>query len=104
MMQNSLQLGTARIESTDDGPGVYSLGDTTNGCIQYGVSEAVLGFIERMERMAFSLCGDGVTVIITGGDAAGLLPHLHGNIRYVKDLVFLGMAGIVEEMRGGKAL
>jgi pantothenate kinase type III len=38
-----------------------------------------------------------VSVLITGGDAASLLPRLGSHIRYEKELVFMGMAGMVAE-------
>jgi type III pantothenate kinase len=100
LMQQSLRSRTTRIGTADDGANLLKLGVSTSSCIKLGAIEALLGFIERMERIAVTQVGEGVTVLITGGDAPALLPLLKSHIRYEKDLVFLGMGGMLREKGG----
>lgn len=100
LMQQSLRLGTARIDFTSDERTISGLGTSTTGCIKRGVTAALTGFISEIERVAFTQVGEGATVVITGGDAPELLPLLQGQIHYEKELVFHGMAAIVREKGG----
>ena len=97
MMQQSLSSATARIGAVDSDIGLDGPGTTTAACVHLGSREAVIGFIERMTRMAQAQLGEGVTVVLTGGGAKALLADLPDHIRYEKELVFLGMAGMVAE-------
>jgi type III pantothenate kinase len=101
LMQQSLRSGAARIGIRDDQVNISKLGVSTSSGIKLGVTEALLGFIERMERIAVTQVGEGVTVLITGGDAPVLLPLLKSHTLYEKDLVFLGMACMLREKGGG---
>ncbi len=98
MMQQSLYSGTARINRSAIKGDTTALGISTSGCIHLGINLAVSGFIERMHKKSVDLVGDRVTVIMTGGDAPSLLAHLNIDVRYEKELVFLGMVGIVAGM------
>lgn len=97
MMQRSLSSSTARIGDMDADVTVNALGTTTAACVHVGSHEAMLGFIERMILMAHAQLGEGVAVIITGGGAKPLLADLPDHVCYEKELVFLGMAGMVAE-------
>lgn len=97
LMQQSLSAGTVRIGTPSNERISPVLGTTTTGCIQFGATEAILGFIERMERHASTLTGARGTVFLTGGGAPALLPRLQNHVRYEKELVFLGMVGLVRE-------
>jgi pantothenate kinase type III len=100
-MQQSLRSGAARIGIRDDQVNISKLGVSTSSGIKLGVTEALRGFMERMERIAVTQVGEGVTVLITGGDAPVLLPLLKSHTLYEKDLVFLGMACMLREKGGG---
>lgn len=101
LMRQSLQAGAARIDALDNLEQTPGLGRSTSHCIHLGITEAVLGFIERMERIAMAQVGSDLSVVITGGGAVALLPHLQSHIRHERDLVFLGMAAMVMDERGG---
>jgi type III pantothenate kinase len=100
LMEQSLRAGTARIDVTADAHRVSGLGTTTTACIALGMAEAVFGFIAGIERLAIARIGDRLTVVITGGDAPVQVPLLQSEIRYEKELIFLGMAAMVREKRG----
>lgn len=100
LMEQSLRMGTARVDITADGHEVSGLGTTTTACIEVGMAEAVIGFIAGIERLALARLSDRVTVVITGGDAPVLLPLLQSEIHHEKELVFLGMAAMVKEKGG----
>lgn len=72
-------------------------GLNTEDCVALGVIEALCGFIDRMSTQARDAVKTEITVIVTGGDAPTLLPHLCDSVRYEKELVFLGMAGMVAQ-------
>jgi type III pantothenate kinase len=97
LMQCSLRSGAARIGTADEQADSSKLGVTTSSCINLGVAEAILGFMERMEHIAVTQVGEGISVLITGGDVPVLLPLLKDHIRYEKDLVFLGMAAMLAD-------
>jgi type III pantothenate kinase len=66
MMQQSLRTGTEHIGSAESEDMVPGFGTSTIGCIQLGVTEALLGFIDRMERKALLESGEErVSVVIT---------------------------------------
>jgi type III pantothenate kinase len=95
MMQDSLSTATARIDVVGPKSSETEPGSTTEACIHLGSREAVIGFIERMVQMARIQLGEGVAILITGGGAEILLPDLADEFCYEKELVFLGMAGMV---------
>ena len=57
----------------------------------------LLGIARGTEHLRQAQLGEGVTVVLTGGGAKALLADLPDHIRYEKELVFLGMAGMVAE-------
>jgi type III pantothenate kinase len=70
------------------------LGRDTDACVRQGALHACAGMIQRAARL-----GSGAHVI-TGGDAAVLLPHLGGDWDWRPDLV---MEGLLVLARGDKA-
>ena len=100
MMLQSLQTKTTGIGEVSEEESNLVPGRSTAQCIEFGVVETLLGFIERMEHVAREQLGEDIVVVLTGGDAPGLLPHLPRNIRYEKELVFYGMVGMVKENKG----
>ena len=98
MLRESLNRGTsviAKAEPPVEFPSDF--GRNTDECIEYGVTESLVAFIEKVSQHASSLLQDEVLVFITGGDAPYLLPRLAVEAIYEKNLVLMGMAGIVAE-------
>lgn len=100
MMQQSLLAGTERIAVIDTIRTGDPLGRTTSECVALGISDALVGFIERIERDAVNLLGTDLCVVITGGGAQALLPLLGGHVRHVEELLFMGMSEIIKERKG----
>lgn len=63
------------------------LGDDTESCINYGLCDSAIGLIERASANFIA----DATVVITGGDAGLISPHLRIPHHHVADLVFTGM-------------
>ena len=67
---------------------------STQIAVQNGTLYALIGAIERATADAEAALGAPVTRIITGGDAARVLPHLAAHYRHAPDLVLQGLAVI----------
>jgi len=86
LMKRALARNTANLP---DARGVFrALPTNTDDAIESGCLQATLGAIERMRRHA----GDEVLILLSGGDAAALLPHLAPPVRSVENLVLEGLA------------
>jgi len=86
LMKRALARNTANLP---DARGVFrALPTNTDDAIESGCLQATLGAIERMRRHA----GDEVLILLSGGDAAALLPHLAPPVRGVENLVLEGLA------------
>jgi len=101
MMQQALKRGTARIKPAAASGVSHVPGVTTADCLHYGAIEASCGLVERVTQWAENESGKAVTVVVTGGDALQLLPHLHRPVHYERNLVFLGMKAMVAEKLKG---
>ncbi len=67
--------------------------DNTADALASGARYMVLGIIEKSWREASQLLNEpALPLLITGGDAAALLPHLHDNVVYKPMLVLEGLA------------
>ena len=97
LLQQSLRTGTVAIyEEPLKGKGV-NWGSDTTGCIELGTESALLGFIDKMVQLAEKTLSQPFEIVLTGGDAATLRDKLAFDVRYEKELVFYGMAAMVEE-------
>lgn len=67
---------------------------STQEAVQNGTLYALTGAIERATADAEAALGSAVTCIITGGDAARVLPHLAARYRHAPELVLQGLAVI----------
>lgn len=67
---------------------------STQAAVQNGSLYALTGAIERATADVEAALGTAVTRIITGGDAARVLPHLTARYRHAPDLVLQGLAVI----------
>lgn len=86
MALSALQRNTAQLPQVHaefDG----QLGTDTIGCMRYGV---VMSAVALIDRSVAALEGD-YSVILTGGDAALLAPHLAGAVSIVDNLVIGGL-------------
>lgn len=93
----SLLQGTAGIDidNTDAQAGVW--GRDTVTCIETGLVQAQVALVNRcMERMQRKVNG-AVALVITGGDADVLLPHIEYEYQLVPNLVFQGMTYMLVE-------
>lgn len=85
-----LESRTAGIRAGEGSP-APALGDSTASCVANGALLGVLGMVNRaLDIMGAECEGDGV-LVVTGGSAPALLPHLPRDARHVPDLVFEGM-------------
>ncbi len=66
------------------------LGDDTESCVRQGAILACLGAIDR----ACAAAGGGARLLITGGDAAVLLPHLGADWEHRPHLVLEGLRAL----------
>lgn len=97
MMKRALQSDTAKIRVESTATDSSTWGTTTAGCVEFGVTQALIAFIESMRGKAISQLGSDISVILTGGDAPDIIKKLNFAVRYEKELVFLGMARMVAE-------
>ena len=101
LLQQSLSSGTSAIELPFSGNSLQEWGITTTACVEAGAISALCGFVERLQRRARSHLHCDVAVVLTGGDAPALLPHLESMVRYESDLVFRGMMLMAAEKNLG---
>lgn len=90
LMLQSMARGTAQLDRPAGAWDGFPQG--TEDAIASGVIEAQVGAIERMrQRLAARHGGSLPTLILTGGDAVHLLPHVAAPARIVDNLVILGL-------------
>ena len=92
--QQRAVLGATRFATRDvDAIGYQSgLGTDTETCVRQGALLACVGAIERAAAQA----GAGAALLITGGDAARLLPHLDLRWRHEPLLVLEGLRQLAD--------
>lgn len=103
LQRASLREGTAGVRAPSGAPSC--LGRTTGEAVAGGTLYGLAGAIERVlteQEAALGGSGGGdVTVFLTGGDAASLLPLLRRRVTLVPDLVLRGLQRIAQEEEGG---
>jgi type III pantothenate kinase len=104
MMHHALRRETAAISADTNAVDAGQWGNSTSGCIQFGVTEAIAAFIDRMVVNAAAMVDGEVALMLTGGDAPLLLQQISGRAIYEKELVFIGMASMVEATEGSSRL
>lgn len=98
LMKDALNSKTVDIVTGNGHLDTLSPGLNTMNCVNLGAVQAQCGFIDRMCLMAKQVTAtDKIRVILTGGGASELLPYLPGSVCHEKELVFLGMAGMVAQ-------
>lgn len=92
LMRNTLARNTAQLKRQD---GAFSFfPDNTGDAIASGAVNALAGAVERMVRYMRTTGEDEPVILVSGGGAQHLLPHLAGDVRLVDNLVLEGLARI----------
>lgn len=98
MMPQCVSRNTAQVTYKADEAAAW-LGRDTASCLTSGATQSIVGMLQRtaefMEKQ-FS----AVTLIITGGDAPHLQPWLGKEWRFEPDLIFIGLAAVVQQHKG----
>ena len=96
-MMSALHTNTALPPPTNhDNPALHQLlapGANTADCIRSGVLGALIGLIEKTQR---EFADGRSSLILTGGGAALLLPHLPSTTHHSPELIFQGMSRVLE--------
>ena len=100
MQQQLLRHGTAAVDVDDVIVSQSGWGNTTNSCVTHGCAEAVAGLIERSHRQLEHQYGKSVVTVVTGGDAAVILPLLEHQVQHEEHLVLMGMAYMSRTLEG----
>jgi len=98
-LQRASLLQTAAGIHEADGPELNALACTTADAVASGTLIGLAGAIDRVLDEQSRLLGMSPAVILTGGDAPHLLPHLMHSVMVVPDLVLEGVAFMVESSR-----
>lgn len=100
MQQSLLREGTAGVRADGETEQSGRWGVDTRSCLKRGAEHSQAALIERASRLLARELEQRVTTVITGGDAAVILPLLGLDVRYEEHLVLQGMARMVEEQEG----
>lgn len=94
LARSSLAARAAGIAPTEHGDASDCLARATADAVAAGTLFGLAGAIERVVREQRAIIGRDAKVILTGGDAAALLPSLPWPAQSVPDLVLQGLAHI----------
>jgi type III pantothenate kinase len=98
-MQQSLQQGTAHV---GDVTGIWrAFPQSTSDAVQSGIVSALSGAIRLQYARLAEHCGCTPQCLLTGGDAAMVLPHLGLAAEHVPLLVLEGIDRVVREELAG---
>lgn len=95
LQRESLLRGTAGISATDDRHADCLARDTASA-VAAGTRYGIAGGIERVISEQTRALGATPTILLTGGDAEGLMPLLPAGVRHVPDLVLRGVHALGE--------
>lgn len=90
LMQQALREGTARV-APESGGVWQAFPRCTADAVASGVVAALCGAIERQHARLAELAGERPACLLTGGDAASLLPHLAVSAELAPQLVLEGI-------------
>lgn len=97
LMRRQLEGGTTVLAGGNGvGQGGQDFGQETVDAVTGGVQHAAIGLILQAVSLAHRLLGAAPACVLTGGDAATLLPLLSPAARCVPDLVLHGLATWVQ--------
>lgn len=97
MMPQCVSNNTAQVTFTA-GEAVW-LGRDTASCLTSGALHSIVGTLQRMAALMEERFSP-VIYIITGGDAPKLLPWLDKEWIYEPDLIFIGLAAVIQHHKG----
>lgn len=98
LMRRQLEGGTAVFGGgIDVGQGGHGFGLGTADAVTGGVQHAAAGLVLQAVSLVHGLLGTAPICVLTGGDAATLLPLLSTVARSVPDLVLHGLATLVQQ-------
>lgn len=90
--------GTAQVGfQVETVPGRFQWGADTSAAVCGGISQALAALVERCFIELRQRVADTAPLMLTGGDAEALAPHLRVPVRQVPDLVFRGMLAHLPE-------
>lgn len=95
LMQQSLRLGTAQIEMVEGQWQPFP--QNTADAVQSGMVAAMSGAIHLQHARLARQCGCIPLCLLTGGDAAMLMPYLDFPVEHVPLLVLQGIARVINE-------
>lgn len=98
LARSLLESATAGIRASARAPAA-ALGDSTAACVANGSLLGVLGLVRMALDIMDSACGDAGMLVVTGGAAQELLPHLPEHAEHLPELVFEGMELVDKEAR-----
>lgn len=96
LMRQALQTNTAAIGEADALPVIDWLASDTAAAVAGGALAATAGFVERVARQAEAHFPAGLTVVLSGGFSADLLPLLQIEFQREEYLVLEGLNIIAE--------
>lgn len=99
LMQQSLRHGTAQVAAVEGEWQAFP--HTTADAVQSGIIAAMSGAIHMQYVRFAEVCGCMPQCLVTGGDAAMLLPHLNLPAEHVPFLVLEGIDRVVKEDLAG---
>jgi type III pantothenate kinase len=92
LMRETLARNTAQLKLQDGRFAFFP--DNTGDAIASGALNALAGAVERMVSYMRATGADEPVVLVSGGGAQHLLPHLGGEVRLAENLVLEGLARI----------
>jgi type III pantothenate kinase len=95
LMRVSLARNTARLKQ-QRGRFAYFPACTADA-IESGVANALAGAVERMQRFMREAGEEAALIMVSGGGARSLAPHLNGTVEVVDNLVLEGLIRIALE-------
>jgi type III pantothenate kinase len=100
MQRQLLRQGTAAVDVCSGKSSDMDWGNDTVSCVARGGIEAIAGLIERSHRKLTQHSGEEVVTVVTGGDAAVILPWLEFPAHHEERLVLSGIVQMVRELEG----
>jgi type III pantothenate kinase len=97
MLQQTLLQNTAQLRLSGKQPAATPLAENTAAGVYSGAIYMLVAAIERSVADMRAQQRVGIDIVMTGGDAARILPSLHGFVQHQPDLVLQGIAMLAGE-------
>jgi len=95
LMRRALGDHTSGIGQVHEG-GIDPASVDTRGAVNTGCVVAAAAFIDRALRLYQEMLPDAMQIVLTGGDAGIVMPHLESEPEVIPELVLLGLAEYAE--------